>query len=152
MTVSEIVKNAAGDFDTPAQAIITRCKQTGVQLRVDGERLTAKGNSEVIAEWGPIISRHKPAIIAELTGQEFDADVHCNNKTMAADHADLIASVIELCQIAGYSKEDQERMLEASRKLAPYLVTTECVYFRWQAIRAKAKNWNLQTDNERSAT
>ncbi|MDP4028521.1 MAG: hypothetical protein Q8P42_06080 [Gallionella sp.] len=136
----QVIQNAAGIFDTPAQAIIARCTQSGVHLRLDGESLKAKGDRETIAAWNPMIQRHKPEIIAALTGAESEADFV---NTLAADSEELTACIIELCQLAGYSPETQNRMLEARRNLYPFQYSTECAYFKLQAIRAKAGTyWN----------
>lgn len=135
MNAVQVIENAAGKFDTPALAIITRCEQSGVQLRVEGEHLKAKGNRETIAAWQAMIQRHKPEVIAALTGAKSDADFV---DTLAADSEELTACIIELCQLAGYTDEVRERMLEARRNLYPFQVATECAYFRLQVVRAKA--------------
>ena len=139
MNARQVIENAAGKFDSPALAILTRCEQSGVQLRMEGEHLKAKGNRETIAAWQALIQRHKPEVIAALTGQPFTTDAAANyGATLAADYEELTACIVELCQLAGYLDEVRERMLEARRNLYPFQVTTECVYFRWQVIRAQA--------------
>lgn len=135
MNARQIIEDAAGKFDSPALAILTRCEQSGVQLRVEGEHLKAKGNRETIEAWQAMIQRHKPEIIAALTGAESEANFV---DTLAADSGELTACIIELCQLAGYADEVRERMLEARRNLYPFQVATECAYFRWQVIRARA--------------
>lgn len=132
----EVIENAAGKFDTPALAIITRCEQSGVMLRMEGEHLKAKGNRETIAAWQPMIQRHKPEIMAALDGRPSAAPD--DSATLAADYEELIACIIELCQLAGYADDARERMLEARHKLYPFQYATECAYFRWQVVRAKA--------------
>jgi phage I-like protein len=135
MNAAQVIEYAAGKFDTPALAILTRCEQSGVLLRVEGEHLKAKGNRETIAAWQVMIQRHKPEIIAALTGAESGADFV---DTLAADSEELTACIIELCQLAGYADEARERMLDARRKLYPFQYSTECAYFRLQVIRARA--------------
>lgn len=139
MNAQQVIIDAAGKFDTPAQAILTRCEQSGVQLRVEGERLKAKGDRETIAVWQTMIQRHKPEVIAALTGQPTTTETAANDSaTLAADYEELTACIIELCQIAGYADEVRDRMLAARRNLYPFQYSTECAYFRWQVVRAKA--------------
>jgi len=132
---AELIENAAGKFDTPALAILTRCEQSGVLLRVEGGHLKAKGNRETIAAWQAMLQRHKPELIAALTGAESGADFA---DTLTADYEELTACIIELCQLAGYSDEARERMLDARGNLYQFQYSTECAYFRWQVIRARA--------------
>ena len=139
MNAQQVIIDAAGKFDTPAQAIMARCEESGVQLRMMGEHLKAKGNRDTIAAWQPMIQRHKPEIIAALTGQPPTTEADANDSaTLGADYEELTACIIELCQLAGYADETRERMLEARRNLYPYLYVTECAYFRLQVIRSKA--------------
>ena len=139
MNVRQVISDAAGRFDTSAQAILARCEQTGVILRMEGEHLKAKGNRETIAAWQAIIQRHKPEVVAALTGQTPTTEAAANdNATLAADYEELTACIIELCQLAGYADETRERMLEARRNLYPFQYATEGAYFRLQVIRAKA--------------
>ena len=136
MNAEQAIKDAAGKFDTPALAILARCEQSGVQLRVEGgEHLKAKGNRETIAAWQAMIQRHKPEVIAALTGAESGADFM---DTLAADSEELTACIIELCQLAGYADDARERMLAARRSLYPFQIAIECAYFRWQVVRARA--------------
>lgn len=135
MNAAQVIEYAAEKFDTPALAILTRCKQSGVQIRLEGEHLKAKGNRETIAAWQAMIQRHKPEVIAALTGTKSEADFV---DTLAADSEELTACIIELCQLAGYSDDVRERMLEARRNLYPFQYSTECAYFRLQVIRARA--------------
>lgn len=135
MNAVQVIEYAAEKFDTPALAILARCEQSGVQLRVEGERLKAKGNRETIAAWQAMIQRHKPEVIAALTGAKSEADFV---DTLAADSEELTACIIELCQLAGYADDVRERMLEARRNLYPFQIATECAYFRWHVIRARA--------------
>lgn len=140
MNAQQVIEIAAGKFDTPALAILARCEQSGVQLRMEGEHLKAKGNRETIAAWQSMIRRHKPEVIAALTGAESEADFV---DTLAADSEELTACIMELCQLVGYADEVRERMLVARRNLYPFQVATECAYFRWQVIRARAgAYWN----------
>ncbi len=138
MNVQQVIVDATGKFDTPAQAILTRCKQSGLHLRVEGEHLKAKGSRETIAAWQGMIQRHKPEVVAALTGKPFITEAANDGVTLAADYAELTDCIIELCQLAGYSDDARERMLEARRKLYPFQYATECAYFRWQVIRARA--------------
>ncbi|MCR4305129.1 MAG: hypothetical protein NUV63_13065 [Gallionella sp.] len=139
MNARQVIIDAAGKFDTPAQAILTRCEQSGVQLRVEGEHLKAKGNRETIAAWQAIIQRHKPEIIAALTGQPPTTEAAANdNATLGADYAELTACIIELCRLAGYADDARERMLAARCNLYPYLYATEAAYFRLQVVRARS--------------
>ena len=138
----QVIQNAAGKFDTPAQAIIKRCAQSGVHLRMDGESLKAKGNRETIASWQPMIQRHKPEIIAALSGQPHAAAAN-EHLTLGADYSELSACIIELCQIVNYSDEARERMLSAMGNLYPFQYAEEAAYFRLQVARAKAgKYWD----------
>lgn len=140
MNAQQVIEDAAGKFDTPALAILARCEQSGVQLRMEGEHLKAKGNRETIAAWQAMIRRHKPEVIAALTGAESEADFV---DTLAADSEELTACIMELCQLVGYAGEARERMLAARRNLYPFQVAAECAYFRWQVIRARAgAHWN----------
>jgi hypothetical protein len=142
MNVTQVIENAAGKFDTPAQAIIARCEMSGVHLRMEGEHLKAKGNSETIKAWQPMIQRHKPEIIAALTGKESGADFL---DTLAADSDELTACIMELCQIAGYPDEARDKILAARRNLFPFLIATEAAYFRLQVIRAHAGTyWTIK--------
>lgn len=145
MNAQQVIVDAAGRFDTSAQAILARCEQSGVILRMEGEHLKAKGNRETIAAWQAMIQRHKPEVIAALTGQPSTTETAANDsETLAADYAELTACIVELCQLVGYSGEARERMLAARHNLYPYLYATECAYFRWQVIRAKAgAYWNI---------
>lgn len=139
MNAQQAIENAAGKFDTPAFAILTRCEQSGVHLRVEDESLKAKGNCDTIAAWQPMIQRHRSEIIASLSGQSFTpADDAGELATLAADYQELTACILELCQLAGYSVEVQGRMLTARQYLYPFLYATECAYFRLQVIRVKA--------------
>lgn len=139
MNARKVIADAAGKFDTSALAILSRCAQSGVQLRMEGEHLKAKGDRDTIAAWQPMIQRHKPEIIAALSGQQFTAADDANDlATLAADYQELTASISELCQLTGYTIEARERMLEARRKLYPFQYSTECAYFRLQVVRAKA--------------
>ncbi len=146
MNARQAIANAAGAFDTPAQAILARCEQSGVMLWMDGERLKAKGNRETIASWQPMIQRHKPEIIAALTGAELEADFV---DTLAADSEELTACIFELCQLAGYADEVLERMLAARRSLYPFQYAEEAAYFRLQVERAKAGTyWDGDASHE----
>ena len=139
MSAAQVIVDAAGKFDTPALAILTRCEQSGVMLRMEGEHLKAKGNRETIAAWQAMIQRHKPEIIAALTGQPSTTEADANElPTLAADYAELTVCIIELCQLASYSDDARERMLAARHNLYPFQYATECAYFRWQVIRARA--------------
>lgn len=135
MNAAQVIEYAAGKFDTPALAILARCEQSGVQLRVEGEHLKAKGAREKIAAWQAMIQRHKPEVIAALTGAESGTDFV---DTLAADSEELTSCIIELCQLARYPNEVRDRMLDARRKLYPFQYSTECAYFRLQVIRARA--------------
>lgn len=138
MNAQQVIVDAAGKFDTPAQAILTRCEQSGLRLRVEGEHLKAKGSRETIAVWQAMIQRHKPEVIAALTGQPSTEAAVNDSATLAADYAELTDCIIELCQLVGYSDELQNRMLAARQNLYPYLYATEAAYFRLQVIRARA--------------
>lgn len=139
MNAQQAIVDAAGKFDTPALAILARCEQSGVQLRMEGEHLKAKGNRETIAAWQAMIRRHKPEVIAALTGQPSTTGAAANDSaTLAADYQELTACITELCQLAGYADEARERMLAARRNLYPFQYATECAYFRWQVVRARA--------------
>lgn len=135
MNAQQVIVDASERFGTSAQAILARCEQSGVILRVEGEHLKAKGNRETITAWQPMIQRHKPEIIATLTGQPTATEA---DDTLLADYEELANCIIELSQLAGYADEARERMLNARRNLYPYLYATECAYFRLQVIRAKA--------------
>ena len=107
-TTKQVLADAAGKFDTSALAILSRCAQSGVHLRVDGGHLKAKGDRETIAAWNPLIQRHKPEIIAALTGQPSTTEAGAKElATLAADYAELTACIIELCQLAGYTSACQ---------------------------------------------
>jgi alpha-ketoglutarate-dependent taurine dioxygenase len=134
MNAAQVIENAARTFDTPALAILARCEQSGLHLRMEGEHLKAKGNREVIEAWQPMIQRHKPEVIAALIGENADADFV---DTLAADSEELTASIMELCQLAGYSDEARDRMLAARHNLYPFQIATEAAYFRWQVIRVR---------------
>jgi len=134
MNAQQVIEDAAGKFDTPAQAIIARCEQSGIQLHVEDGKLKAKGNRETIAAWQAMIQCHKPEIIAALTGAISEADFM---DTLAADSEELTACILELCQLAGYADDVRERMLEARRNLCPFRIATECAYFRLHVIRAR---------------
>jgi hypothetical protein len=139
MKARKVIEDAAGKFDSTAQAILTRCEQSGVTLRLDDGHLRAKGDRETIAAWNPIIQRHKPEILAALSGQSFSpSDDAGDLATLAADYQELTTCIIELCRFAKYSDEVRERMLTARQNLYPYLYATELAYFRLQVIRAKA--------------
>lgn len=134
----QVIQNVAGKFDTPALAIIARCAQSGVHLRLDGESLKAKGDHNIIAAWQPIIGRHKPEIIAALSGQSFSPAYDAAElAVLAADYQELTACITELCQLAKYSDDARERMLTARQNLYPSLYAIELAYFRLQVIRAK---------------
>lgn len=135
MNAAQVIEDAALTFDTPALAILTRCQQSGLNLRMEGEHLKAKGNREVIEAWQPMIQRHKPEVIAALIGEGSGADFV---DTLAADSEELTACIMELCQLAGYSDEARDRMLAARRNLYPFQIATEAAYFRLQVIRARA--------------
>lgn len=137
MNAEQVIENAAGQFDTQAKAILTLCEKSGVHLRAEGGNLKAKGNRELIAAWQAMILRHKPEVIAHLTGKPTEAAAN-DSETLAADYAELTACIIELCQLAGYPGETRERWLAARRNLYPFQYAIECAYFRWQVIRAKA--------------
>ena len=134
MNAQKLIEDAAGIFGTPAQALLTRCEQSGLHLRVEGEHLKVKGNGETIAAWQAMIQRHKPEVIAALIGENADADFV---DTLAADSEELTASIMELCQLAGYSDEARDRMLAARHNLYPFQIATEAAYFRWQVIRVR---------------
>lgn len=138
MKAQQVIQDAAGKFDTPALAILSRCEQSGVMLRMEGEHLKAKGNRETIAAWAAMIQRHKPEVIAALTGQPSITEAANDSATLAADYEELTACIVELCQLAGYSDDARERMLAARRDLYPFQYATECAYFRWQVARARA--------------
>ena len=134
----QVIQNAAGKFNTPARAIIAGCKQSCVTLRLDGDHFKAKGDRETIAAWSPMIQRHRPEIVAALAGQIFTpADDAGELATLAADYQELTTCIIELCQLAGYTGEARERMLEARQNLYPFQIAIECAYFRLQVTRAK---------------
>jgi RIO-like serine/threonine protein kinase len=135
VNAQKLIEDAVGIFDTPAQAILARCEQSGLHLRVEGEHLKVKGNGETIAAWQAMIQRHKPEVIAALIGNGSEADIV---DTLAADSEELTASIMELCQLAGYSDEARDRMLAARRNLYPFQIATEAAYFRLQVIRARA--------------
>jgi hypothetical protein len=78
MIAQQFIFEASGKFDNPAQAILERCKQSGVQLRVEGTRLKAKGSSESISAWKALIQRHKPEIVAELAEQHYKNNIDIN--------------------------------------------------------------------------
>ncbi len=138
MYAQQVIDDVTGEFDTPALAILAGCEQSGVQLRVEGEHLKAKGNRETIEAWQAMIRRHKPEVIAALTGRPYPTKTAANDSaTMAADYQELTACITELCQLAGYADEARERMLEARRNLYPFQYSTECAYFRLQVVRAK---------------
>jgi len=137
MNAAQVIGNAAWKFDTPAQAILACCEQSGLHLRMEGEHLKAKGNREIIAAWKAIIQRHKPEVIAALTGQPSIEGAENDSATLAADYTELTACIIELCQLVGYSNEVRERMLAARSNLYPFQYSTECSYFRLQVIRAR---------------
>jgi len=139
LKASRAIENAAGKFDTAAQAILTRCEQSGLQLRVEGEHLKVKGSRAIIAAWQSMIQRHKPEIIALLSGQNSSQIPDEDCAMLAADYNELTACIIELCQLAGYPSDVQERMLTARQNLYPYMFATECAYFRLQVIRARAR-------------
>lgn len=153
MNAQKVMVDAAGKFDTSAQAILVRCGQSGVMLRMEGEHLKAKGNRETIAAWQPMIQRHKTTIIAALTGQPTISEAVTNDSaTVAADFAELADCITELCQLAGYSTEAQVRMLAARHALKPYQYATEAAYFRLQVVRAKAGTyWNSLGDTNPSS-
>lgn len=138
MNARQVIENAAGKFDTPAQAILARCEQSGIQLRLEGEHLKAKGSSTIIAAWQPMIQRHKSQIIAFLASQDPSQYSDEGMEVFSADYKELTECIIELCQLVGYSGEVQEKMLAARENLYPCLYATECSYFRLQVIRAKA--------------
>lgn len=138
MTAQQVIENAAGKFDAPALAILARCEQSGLNLRLDDGHLKAKGNRETIAAWQAMIQRHKPEIIAALAGQDRVAQADDDMATLAADYQELTACIIELCQLAGYEDATRDRMLAARQNLPPYLYVTEAAYFRLQTIRARA--------------
>lgn len=139
MYAQQVIDNAAGEFNTPALAILARCEQSCVYLRVEGEHLKVRGNRETIAAWQAMIGRHKPEIIAALTGQPYPTKTAANDSaTLAADYQELTACITELCQLAVYADKARERMLAARRNLYPFQYATECAYFRWQLIRARA--------------
>lgn len=152
MNAQQVIVDAAGKFDTLAQAILARCEQSGVQLRMEGEHLKARGNRETIAAWQAMIQRHKPEVIAALTRQPSTTEAATNDSaTLAADFAELTDCITELCQLAGYSTEAQERMLAARHALNPYQYATEAAYFRLQVVRAKAGTyWNSFGDTNPS--
>lgn len=143
----QFLENAAGKFETSALAILARCEQSGVTLRMEGDHLKAKGNREIITAWQAIIGRHKPEIIAALSGSSHDGsqfvpqtaeEIAKDKARLLADYEELTACIIELCHVAGYSNDTRDRMLEARQSLYPYLYATECAYFRLQVIRAKS--------------
>ena len=146
MNADELIENAAGMFDTPVLAILARCEESGVHLRVDDGHLKAKGDMVSIAAWKGMIQRHKPEIIAELTGQVITNDDLGELATLAADYAELTARIVELCQIVGYSDEARNRMLEARRNLYPVQYSTECAYFLLQVMRARAGGYLDKAD------
>ena len=138
MNAQQAIECAAGKFDTPALAILTRCEQSGVMLRMEGEHLKAKGNRETIAAWQAMIQRHKREIMAILIGQPSLKDDTTELATLRADYEELTACISELCQLAGYSDEARDRMLAARCNLYPYLYATEAAYFRLQVVRARS--------------
>jgi hypothetical protein len=135
MNATQVIEEAGRIFETPAQAIIARCEMCGVHLRMEGEHLKAKGSREIIAEWQAMIQRHKPEIIAALSGVSSEADFV---DTLAADSEELTACIMELCQLAAYPDEARDRILAARRNLYPFQIATECAYFRCQVIRVRA--------------
>ena len=119
MNAQQAIECAAGKFDTPALAILTRCEQSGVMLRMEGEHLKAKGNRETIAAWQAMIQRHKREIMAILIGQPSLEDDTTELATLRADYEELTACISELCQLAGYSDEARDRTVV--RRLARQL-------------------------------
>jgi hypothetical protein len=139
MKAEKIISDAIGKFDSTAQAILTYCEESGLQLRVEGGELRIKGEKEVFASWQPILARHKPEIIAHLSGQPYTSkDDAAELATLGADYAELTACIIELCQFAGYVDDMKNRMLAARQNLFPFKYGIEAAYFRLQVIRAKA--------------
>ncbi|MGA8149256.1 MAG: hypothetical protein WB870_17010 [Gallionellaceae bacterium] len=132
---TDVIMEAAGQFHSPALAILARVELSGVHLRLDDGNLIAKGNRQTITAWQPMIQRHKPEIIAALTGQTCHAD---GDGVLAADYAELTDCIGELCQLVGYADDIRDRMLAALRNLYPVQVASECAYFRLQVIRAGA--------------
>ena len=137
--------DAAGKFDSPAHAIVTRCEQSGVVLWVEKEgSIKAKGNRETIGAWQPLIKRHKPGVIAVLTERPQPAvDAAYDDATLAEDYSELTLCIVELCELEVYPKESQIRILAARKNLYPFQYAIECAYFRWQVERAKGGvYWN----------
>lgn len=144
MNAQQVIDTAAEKFDTPALAILTRCKQSGLHLRVEDGFLKVKGNRETISAWRAIIQRHKPEVVAALTGKPSATEAAANDAvTLTEDYQELTACIIELCELVGYSDETQKRMLDARRNLYPFQYATECAYFRLQVIRARAGTYAL---------
>jgi len=143
----QVVESAAGKFDNAAWAILKRCEQSGVQIRVVDGHLKAKGNSESISAWYSMIQRHKSEIIAALTGTESNVDFM---DTLRSDSEELTACIIELCHLAGYSDDARDRMLAVRRNLYPFQIATEAAYFRLQVECAKTGKYpSIQPHNLR---
>lgn len=140
MKAQQVIIAAAGKFDTPALAILARCEQSGLHLRMEGEQLKVKGSREIISAWQAMIQRHKPEVTAALAGKP-SATAANGNEALSADYAELTACIIDLCQLAGYSDEARDRMLAARHNLYPFQYATECAYFRLQVLRAKSKTY-----------
>lgn len=145
MSAQHTTVDAAGKFDSPAHAIVTRCEQSGVVLWVEKERsIIAKGNRETILAWQPLIKRHKPGVIAVLTDQpQPTIAATYDDATLAEDYRELTFCITELCALEEYSEESRKQMLAAQKNLHPFQYAIECAYFRWQLERARAGvYWN----------
>ncbi len=147
MNALQTIADSARRFATPALAILKRCEQSGLQLHVEGDHLKAKGSREIITSWQRIIQRHKPEIIATLSGLPSTSEHSANDEdTLLADYDELTACIVELCQLAAYEDEARDRMLAARRNLFPSQYAAEAAYFCLQVIRSKAGTyWNSHT-------
>lgn len=141
--------NATEDFESPALAIVTRCRQSGVTLWVEkGDHIKAKGSRKIIEAWQAIIKRHKSAVIAVLTGKPLDSKEEMfADEALKADHLELTICIIELCEIVGHSHESRKRILDARKNLYPYQYPIACAYFLWQRERAKAGGYWEGSEN-----
>lgn len=52
------------------ETLIRRALDAGVELRFEGGKLTAKGRSDVLRQWAPILREKKPAIAEVLSRPE----------------------------------------------------------------------------------
>lgn len=92
-----MIDNTSVNYDIPAQAIISKCKGTGIYFNVNGESLEVFGKRKAIAEWKPIIAKHKLSIISELTRQPDIVDVQNNNQVL---NIQPVMPVINWCELS----------------------------------------------------